>query len=364
MRLSEITIGMECLTEVSGTRVKVKVISRVEPGDSGAYYKKRVSFRLQRVDNGRVLEKTRDSAALHPLPKPDTFSVVLYENEASLITKGSLVFEATENFEDARVSFREVKEEIRVGTKKGIVRLLKNGGPFWRYPKAPEAHKVASENYEWALRTSTGWCPACRAFEVEGVEPDARNQKCDKCGGLEGCGAEWALTSGLIQIVEPVKPPEPPKRPSWESKTKSTDPRRALALGVVQHHFHGDYSATLVLGFRQGVQDDEEAANRLADEALQVLRTRHSGFEWARGTKACVYCTLPSDHLKILVDILKSDYLLRAEPCGFTHCRDGGEHHKNEITGCPHSIDVGPFFTVEVPLPSLAEDPNQSKFNF
>lgn len=39
---------------------------------------------------------------------------------------------------------------------------------------------------------STGFCTECGA-ESDGVEPDARGYKCDVCGAMAVCGAEWLL---------------------------------------------------------------------------------------------------------------------------------------------------------------------------
>lgn len=253
MKQADIVIGNEYLTEVSGAKVKVKVISRVEPGETGAYYKKRVSFRVVRSDNGKVLEKTRDPAALHDLPKPTTYSVRFYRDESTPRLEGALMYAATEDPKAARASFDEIKEYIKnshSGFEGGIVRLLVNDGPGLRYPKdpklantekcagcghrwdkamliltdagevcreggqggespksqcyawakAPKPVEVTRAAYEDALRNCIGWCPDCKDFEVDGVEPDAEHQKCDKCEGLKGMGAEWALTCGLITV--------------------------------------------------------------------------------------------------------------------------------------------------------------------
>ena len=64
MKIDEIEIGRVYLTTVSGCKVRVKVLARVEP--DGKWHK-RTRFRVQRADSGKYLEKPRDAAALHPL---------------------------------------------------------------------------------------------------------------------------------------------------------------------------------------------------------------------------------------------------------------------------------------------------------
>lgn len=49
----------------------------------------------------------------------------------------------------------------------------------------------AIERYNRTL-DNPGFCRACGA-EVEGVEPDARNEECEECGAMEVYGGEECL---------------------------------------------------------------------------------------------------------------------------------------------------------------------------
>lgn len=62
-KVADIKVGEVYWTEVSGRTVKVKVIS----GPKAAYMRKRADrFVVQRVDNGKILEKMRTAHALVP----------------------------------------------------------------------------------------------------------------------------------------------------------------------------------------------------------------------------------------------------------------------------------------------------------
>lgn len=75
---------------------------------------------------------------------------------------------------------------------------------------------VTIEQITSALETdhNTGFCAKC-GEEHYGLEPDARNQKCESCGEYEVCGAEELLIAGKYDDSEET--PEPvivsPKMP-------------------------------------------------------------------------------------------------------------------------------------------------------
>ena len=62
--------------------------------------------------------------------------------------------------------------------------------------------KITAKRLERACRASMesldnpGFCNACGA-SVEGVEPDARNYECERCGEREVYGAEELLLCGI-----------------------------------------------------------------------------------------------------------------------------------------------------------------------
>lgn len=67
MKIADVKIGETYLTKVSGAPVRVVVVQRVEP----TVFSKMARFRVRRVDNGRVLDKSRAASALRPLPVQD-----------------------------------------------------------------------------------------------------------------------------------------------------------------------------------------------------------------------------------------------------------------------------------------------------
>jgi hypothetical protein len=106
-------------------------------------------------------------------------------------------------------------------------------------------------------------------------------------------------------------------------------------------------------------------ANRLLEvvhrpDLAEMGRTWHL-WEVASKEKPRIVRRLVSvEQLKQLVRDLGDEgpgwfFRLRAEPCGWAHCRDGGASHAGDVAGLPHGVDHGPIFTVEVFLPSLHE---------
>lgn len=65
MKIADVMIGGVYFTTVSGSRVKVIAVHRVEP--DGAF-QKQTRFVVKRADNGKVLDKRRAASALRPIP--------------------------------------------------------------------------------------------------------------------------------------------------------------------------------------------------------------------------------------------------------------------------------------------------------
>jgi predicted RNA-binding Zn-ribbon protein involved in translation (DUF1610 family) len=50
---------------------------------------------------------------------------------------------------------------------------------------------------------NAGYCSDCdEIVEESGVEPDARNYKCPKCGAMTMMGLEQAMVAGHIEIMD------------------------------------------------------------------------------------------------------------------------------------------------------------------
>ena len=61
---------------------------------------------------------------------------------------------------------------------------------------------VTAARYREAVECYEGWCPSCTDWTVESCEPDARDRHCDQCERDWAMGAEWAILSGLIEVVK------------------------------------------------------------------------------------------------------------------------------------------------------------------
>lgn len=57
-------------------------------------------------------------------------------------------------------------------------------------------------DYMEATEHYLGWCPDCKAFSTECVEPDAEDYLCEACGNREVVGAEHALLLGWINVED------------------------------------------------------------------------------------------------------------------------------------------------------------------
>lgn len=62
--------------------------------------------------------------------------------------------------------------------------------------------EVEEVDYQEAVDSYMGWCPACKEFTRDTTEPDAEGYDCPKCGQNEVVGAEQALIMGLIMFTE------------------------------------------------------------------------------------------------------------------------------------------------------------------
>lgn len=102
------------------------------------------------------------------------------------------------------------------------------------------------------------------------------------------------------------------------------------AIGILRHHFHGEYSCTIGLQF-----PDAESADR-ARVSL--------GEPWHVGERspAVLLATLTSDEL----DAFKAHHKPVTTPCGRKGCRH--KCRNAEIDNVNHSVDVGGQFTVEI----------------
>jgi hypothetical protein len=61
--------------------------------------------------------------------------------------------------------------------------------------------KITEELYHQLNEDSGGFCLACKQ-EAYGIEPDAREYKCDSCGEHKVYGAEELLMMGEIEFVD------------------------------------------------------------------------------------------------------------------------------------------------------------------
>ncbi len=124
MKIADVKIGETYLTRVSGSLVRVVATARVEPT---CLYAKTARFRVRRVDNGKVLDKTRAASALRPLPVSGTDPVTqalreqlvvarLLESEGrwaeALATWNALAKAAAEAGRLKTVAFAEARAEI------------------------------------------------------------------------------------------------------------------------------------------------------------------------------------------------------------------------------------------------------------
>lgn len=116
----------------------------------------------------------------------------------------------------------------------------------------------------------------------------------------------------------------------------------AQASGILTHGFYGDYVATIVLDF--GGADAAKAA-------LVKL-----GEPWKLGRKSDR--VLVASAKRDALDAIKAKFAspgfeLTIKPCGLDHCRR--QCADASIDGLPHSIDVGPAFSLAVEC----DDPRQ-----
>jgi Zn finger protein HypA/HybF involved in hydrogenase expression len=62
--------------------------------------------------------------------------------------------------------------------------------------------KVSLEEYEYATESYMGWCTTCEDFTRDCTEPDAHDYDCPICEQNTVMGAEDALLSEIIEVVE------------------------------------------------------------------------------------------------------------------------------------------------------------------
>lgn len=64
---------------------------------------------------------------------------------------------------------------------------------------------VSASQYQEAARDYLGWCTLCEDFTRETTEPDAERYDCPECRGNTVMGAELALISGQIRLVDDLE---------------------------------------------------------------------------------------------------------------------------------------------------------------
>jgi hypothetical protein len=62
--------------------------------------------------------------------------------------------------------------------------------------------EVQEVDYQEAVDSYMGWCPACKKFTRDTTEPDATGYDCPVCKENVVVGAEEALIEGLITFAE------------------------------------------------------------------------------------------------------------------------------------------------------------------
>jgi Zn finger protein HypA/HybF involved in hydrogenase expression len=60
---------------------------------------------------------------------------------------------------------------------------------------------ITEEEFTLAVEDLGGWCISC-GEEAYGVEPDAREYKCEACGKRQVYGAEELLLMGQIFFID------------------------------------------------------------------------------------------------------------------------------------------------------------------
>lgn len=109
---------------------------------------------------------------------------------------------------------------------------------------------------------------------------------------------------------------------------------KVKAQGVLRHGFFGTYVATIALVF-----DSADAAR----DALSVL----AADGWKTGKKAeCLIWSGSDDAFERVKERLDT-FGRTNRPCGYSHCT----HQCKDATidSVNHSIDIGPWFEVEIP---------------
>ena len=59
---------------------------------------------------------------------------------------------------------------------------------------------ITELEYLEAYASDGGWCRACGDPAGPGIEPDARNYRCDGCGSRQVFGAEECLLMGVVEF--------------------------------------------------------------------------------------------------------------------------------------------------------------------
>jgi hypothetical protein len=121
--------------------------------------------------------------------------------------------------------------------------------------------------------------------------------------------------------------------------TRMHDLLTLTARGQLLHHFHGDYSATVLIVF-DSPEDAALAHARLPQADKWKPGRDAKALIWRGGREA--------------LDTLKASLHVEITPCGFSHCRTQCKHA--EIDGVPHSIDSGPVFRLSIRTPHPSQE--------
>lgn len=119
------------------------------------------------------------------------------------------------------------------------------------------------------------------------------------------------------------------------------------AHGRLYHHFWGTYCADIVLSFCKDIETPDPHEITAAKEALALLSTEialEKGFSVAPKCAGALVARVDGDGVKLVEKALRLHGLV-FQPCGWKHCKD--QCAEQRIDGLPHSMDVGPAFTVE-----------------
>jgi hypothetical protein len=116
--------------------------------------------------------------------------------------------------------------------------------------------------------------------------------------------------------------------------------------GQLQHHFHGDYWATLVLAPAAEDLDARHRFVRMLAHLIEKVQPQQTSIG-----RVGIVCRGTSDQLEPLEKWLE-DRRVDA-PCNLFDCKRKHRKVRHELGSTAHSIDHGPQFEVELPCVDL-----------